>query len=315
MPSAAEPLHLLIPDARPPLPPGTSAPPLPALAQLDTALRQLAPQGLITADEQVPATAFELALAQAQGLPGEPGRIPWAAFEQHVHGTPCAWLRPCHWQLGMDSVTLVDPAALALAEAESRALLAALQPLLTEDGVALDYVRPDAWLARGTLFRGLRTWSMARAVQHPLTREVLADAPSPAQSALLRRLQSEWQMLLYTHPVNEAREAARQWPVNAVWIDGAGELAQPVAPTGEIVVDYRLAECPPGDTAARAAAWRALDAERFAALAQALRAGRDARLTLAGPSHALTLAPARGWRTRISNVFSPLSARKLPDML
>ena len=227
MPPAPEPFHLLIADAAPLLADGAAPPPLPALPQLDALLKRLRVTNTIESDDGAPDTPLERALARAHGLPGAPGQVPWAAFETGTVGTPCAWLRPCHWQLGMDHITLLDPALLDLSEAESRALLAAVQPLLQEDGIALRYVRPDAWLAEGELFRSLATSSMARAAQQPLTRDALAAAPTPAQGAHLRRLQNELQMLLYTQPVNDAREQAKRWPVNALWIEGAGLLDTP----------------------------------------------------------------------------------------
>lgn len=306
MPPAPEPLHLLIPDAAPLLPEGAPLPALPPLPVLGALLARLRRVDTIEVDDDSPATPFETAIARANRLPGEPGRQPWAAFESGTVGTPCAWLRPCHWQLGLDHVTLLDPAALALTEDESRALLAAVQPLLAEDGVALRYIAPDLWLAQGALFRGLTTWSMDRAVQRPLTRDVLALAPTAAQSAHLRRLQTEVQMLLYHHPVNEAREQGRRWPVNALWIGGAGQLDAPLAPAPHVLVEPRLTQLPP-DAGMEAfhAAWQAIDAGSAARLRRVLDAGGDARLTLCGPRRAIGFAPARGLGARISSLLSP----------
>ena len=90
MPSSTEPLHLLIPDAARWLPPGAPRPALPRLPQLQALLRRLRPAGTIAVDEDSPAMPFEIALAHANGLPGEPGRVPWAAFESGTVGTPCA---------------------------------------------------------------------------------------------------------------------------------------------------------------------------------------------------------------------------------
>lgn len=305
MPPAPEPFHLLIPDAAPLLPEGAALPAVPPLPALDALLARLRPTHAIEVGDDSPATPFELALARAHRLPGEPGRQPWAAFESGTVGTPCAWLQPCHWQLGMDHVMLLDPAALALTDDESRALLAAVQPLLDEDGVALRYTRPDAWLASGELLRGLTTWSVARAVQRPLTRDVLALAPEAAQSAHLRRLQTELQMLLYHHPVNEAREQARRPPVNALWISGAGQLDAPLA-AAALQVEPRLTQLPPdAGLDGLHAAWRALDADSVAALAQRLAGGADVRLTLCGPRRAITLAPGRGPGFVISRILRP----------
>ena len=176
-----ETFHLLIADAHPLLPEGSALPALPPLPRLEALLRRLQVSDTLTCDDDAPDTPLERALARAHGLPGAPGQVPWAAFDTATLGTPCAWLRPCHWQLGMDHITLLPPEQLPLTEAESRALLAAVQPLLQEDGIALRYVRPDAWLAEGELFRSLATSSMARAAQQPLTRDALAAAPTPKE--------------------------------------------------------------------------------------------------------------------------------------
>lgn len=315
MPPAPEPFHLLIADAAPLLADGAAPPPLPALPQLDALLKRLRVTETIACDDDAPDTPLERALARAHGLPGAPGQVPWAAFETGTVGTPCAWLRPCHWQLGMDHITLLDPALLDLSEAESRALLAAVQPLLQEDGIALRYVRPDAWLAEGELFRSLATSSMARAAQQPLTRDALAAAPTPAQSAHLRRLQNELQMLLYTQPVNDAREQAKRWPVNALWIEGAGLLDAPTPQNPGVRVESRLAPAATPDLAAWQAAWQAIDADSVAQLARQLASGADVRLTLCGPRRALTLRPATGLGARVSSLFSPLRLSDLRNQL
>ena len=312
MPAAPEPLHLLIADAA--LPPDTPLPPWPALPQLQALLGRMRLQHTIEADEDGPATPFELALARAHGLPGAPGHIPWAAFETGTVGTSCAWFRPCHWQVGMDQVSLLDPHELALTEAESRALLAALQPLLAEDGLVLRYAAPDRWLAQGERLRGLACASMARALQRPLTPDALTQASDAAQGAHLRRLQSELQMLLYTLPVNDARAAARRYPVNAVWIEGAGTLDAPVPPRPGVRTDTRL-QTPPASTADYLRAWQAIDAEALAPLLAAQRNGAQVELTLCGARRALTLTTVRGLLPGFMNKIHPLRLSHLRNQL
>ncbi len=315
-PSDSAPSHLLVDGAALALPPGTAQPPVPELPQLQALLSGMRLAATLEIDGDSPATAFELALARAQGLPGQPGHLPWAAFETGTVGMPCAWFIPCHWQMGMDNVTLADPDELALEESESRALLATLQPLLAEAGLDLKHVRADVWLARGELLRDLACWSLRRALQQPVTRDRLARAPDAARDARLRRLQSELQMLLYTHPVNEAREQARRWTVNALWIDGAGTLAQAQAPRAGVHGDTRLARpAAQVSAASHAAAWRALEAEAVAPLAAAQAAGRDVQLTLCGPRRALTLATGRGLKHWIGARMRPLALAPLREQL
>lgn len=313
--SSSQPLrHLIIPGALLPLPDDQPRPALPPLPHLEALLRRLRPAGTIVCGDDDPSDPAELATARALGLPSEPGRIPWAALESGTTGTPCAWLTPCHWQLGMDHVLLTDPVHLKLGEDQSRTLLATAEPLLREDGIEVRYFMPDAWLAQGEVFRELSTWSMARATGRRLTPALLASTPVESHAALLRRLQSEMQMLFYTHPVNDAREGAGQLPINALWIKGAGVLDEPHPPCADVVIENRLVTAEQAEAgapleraiAAHHEAWRALDADTGARLLASLDAGHDVRLTLCGPRQALELASAPpGLMKRISSLFSP----------
>lgn len=247
--------HLLIPAA--PAPDGSATALPPHLLRL---LRHLQPAGRIELDDDSPALPHELLLARAYGLPDDAGLTPWAAFETGTVGTPCAWVRPCHWQIGAQHVALSDPDSLALDAAQSEALMQAAAPYFAEDGITLAAHSPGAWLATGEVFRGLRTWSLDRATGRAIGPELLQA--STGHHPGLRRLQSEMQMLFYTHPVSDERQAQGRLPVNAFWITGAGVLAQPVPPSTEVTLDARL--LPPtraADAAGHAAAWAALDAD------------------------------------------------------
>ncbi|MDQ3273428.1 MAG: phosphoglycerate mutase [Pseudomonadota bacterium] len=208
-------LHLIIAGVVLPQMAGESAPPFqPMTKNLRDLLAAMVPHGRIECGEDDPSTPFELALAQANGLPDAPGHIPWAAFETGTTGTPCAFIQLCHWQVGADHVRLSPPDDLALDEASASTLLAAMAPYFREDGITLapHSKLPGTWLATGEVFRGLHSVSMGTLMGRHLTRSLLDGAGTPA--ATLRRLQNEMQMLLYTHPANEARQQHGLAPVN-----------------------------------------------------------------------------------------------------
>jgi hypothetical protein len=200
----------------------------------------------------------ERALADALGLPGDDGLIPWAAHEARAMGlslgdAPLARLTPCHWMVGRDHVRLADPAGLGLTDDESRALFDALWPLFADDGIALHWAGAQRWFAAHADFDGLACGSIDRAAG----RSVDVWLPAGPGARRIRRLQSEVQMLLYTHPVNAAREARGALAVNSFWIDGCGraQTAQAV----DVGVDARLRESAlAGDWNAWTAQWRAL---------------------------------------------------------
>jgi hypothetical protein len=276
-------LHLIIPGAVLSQAAGEATPPLPPLTpNLRALLSAMAPAERIECGEDDPSTAFELALAQAHGLPGGPGQIPWAAFDTGMTGLPCAFITLCHWQVGADHVRLSPPGELALDEQSAGNLLAAMAPYFLEDGITLaPHKSPGSWLATGEVFRGLRSISLDTLMGRHLTRSLLDGAGTPA--ATLRRLQNEMQMLLYTHPVNEARQQQGLAPVNSFWVSGAGVLEQAVPAAPHVRVETRLqAPAQGGDAAAHAEAWRMVDLDACASLLGVLRAGGQARLTLCG---------------------------------
>ena len=142
----------------------------------------------------------------------------------------------------------------------------------------------------------------------------------PRQDAakLLRRLQNEMQMLLYTHPVNNAREAARVPTVNAFWLSGTGALDadwQPATESLTVAADLQTAAIH-DDAAAWAAAWQALDAGPVQQALDAANRGEPVQLTLASLAHARSFhtAPLTFW-TRLQRRFTPVSAHALLQSL
>ena len=278
-----------------------------ALPRLDRLLARLTPAGQDAGSETDPTPPHERALARHLGLPAD--APPWAAWQrqqtdpQDAQASAWAFITPCQWQAGANHVLLADPALLQLTEQDSRALLAIVAPWFAEDGIRLEYDQPTRWLAQGSTFAGLATASLQRVTG----RDVSAWLPDKQQARALHRLQSEMQMLLYTHPFNDARAARGLAPVNAFWVHGAGALPQAPAATEApdmptTLLDAALRE----DWQAWAAAWQALDAGPVARLAEHVARGGSARLTLCGERSAMAWHTApRGLGHRIQSFFSP----------
>jgi hypothetical protein len=162
-------------------------------------------------------------------------------------------------------------------------VLEAMRPYFAEDGISLHYISPSRWVAQSPLFDGLATASLDRVAG----RNVNAWMPEGAQAAPLRRLQNEMQMLLYTHPVNDQRQAAGLQPINSFWVSGAGALhtqnhtTTHAAPDMQTIDDLRqpaLLE----DWARWAAAWQHLDATLFQMLNTQTERGEAVELILCG---------------------------------
>lgn len=294
-------MHLLIPFAAPLSDGGRhalSTLDLPrALPNLAGLLATAGAPRLDTADETSLSPPHERILAQALGLAGADGCLPWAAWQAAQDGVNVAsppdlcWglLTPGHWHLGTDQVTMLDPDELGLDEAASRALLAAVHDLFESEGFLLVYGAPTRWYLAHESLAGLATASPDRVIG----RNVDPWLPPSRDARLWRRLQNEVQMRLHTHPLNAAREAQGRLPVNSLWLSGCGVRQAATWPDGLVVDDRLRRPALAEDWAAWCAAWRALDAGPVAALD-----GRQATLTLCGERSAATwaLTPPGPWQ-------------------
>jgi hypothetical protein len=135
---------------------------------------------------------------------------------------------------------------------------------------------------------------------------VAADALSPA-AKLLRRLQNEMQMLLYTHPVNEGRGLT----INSFWVHGTGALPSEASEPAkqEPVVIQTLRECAlQQDLIGWLEAWQHVDAQVIAPMLARLAAGEPQRLVLCGEHefHVHDSAAPSLWQ-RLLTRFAPTS--------
>lgn len=276
--------HLLVPFAAVSAPDCRALMPglhLPHLGALLAELRQTHTQA---GNDDGFSPPHETALADALRLGRfADGCIPWAAVESQEVGAPQAWFSPCHFQIGMDQISLQSAEHLGLGDADARPLFDALAPFCAEDGITLHYENAGRWRAVGEPLRSLRCASLDRVVGRSVADWTDRAAPDDAGAQLLKRLQSEAQMLFYTHAVNDRREAARLPIVNGFWAHGAGVLAQPLAPAPAITQPDGLRQAAlQGDWLAWQQAWQALDTDSFAPLRERVRNGLPLTLTLCG---------------------------------
>jgi hypothetical protein len=254
--------------------------PLPTLQKL---LARLTPEPLDAGDECSLSTPHERALARSLGIPTLDGRIPLAALQARKSGA-WAFITPCHWLVSANNISMSGQALQDFTPQESQSVLEAMQPYFAEDGITLHYDQTDRWLACGDIFHALPTASLDRVVG----RNVENWMPRAPAAAKLRRLQNEMQMLLYHHPVNDARMARGVLPINSFWLSGTGTLPNTALQPPPIVASGLREAALNEDWAAWAQAWTALDATQCAALLEALEHGEPCQLTLCGERHAQT---------------------------
>jgi hypothetical protein len=286
---------------------------LPHLARL---LAAFEPGPRVGSDEYSLTPPHERAWAEAHGWHGEDGALPFAALQAQADGIApgeLAWglLTPAHWRVGHDHIALADPAELHLDDAQSRAFLDAVRGLFESEGFTLAYGSPTRWYAAHESFDALPCASLDRVIG----RNVDLWLPTHPKARLVRRLQNEVQMLLYTHRLNDEREARGELPLNSFWLSGCGR-AQPLRPAG-LQLDERLrAPLLAQDWAGWADAWRALDAEVLAPLLEAARRGEPVALTLAGERHAQRFDAARrsAWQ-RLAGAFRSVEPHTVLESL
>jgi hypothetical protein len=274
-------MHLIVPFAAPLSEAGRQALQTLKLPRLEAMVSGLAPTLRDDGDEYALSPPHERAHARALGLAGADGELPWAALQAAEDGLDTgdlAWglVTPVHWEVAADHIRLADPAALQLAEVESRAYFDALQPLFESEGVLLAWGAPDRWYAAHESLRDLPTASLDRVINRPLD----AWLPRAPEARLLRRLQNEAQMLLHTHARNVEREEQGALTLNSFWLSGCG-VRQPVRAIKPVIEDRLRQPALAEDWAAWCEAWQALDA------GWAAPAARPATLVLCGERSAV----------------------------
>ncbi len=160
-----------------------------------------------------------------------PQPLPIAALRRAADGSADAWLclDPVHWRVEREGIILDDPSCLALSWEEARALCASVASLFATWG-ELAVSAPGQWEIRLTRSPMLET----RALPEASGKAIDPCLPGGPDGVTWRRSLSEAQILLHSHPVNQARATAGRPTVNSLWPWGLGAL--PAAAKTEFTV-------------------------------------------------------------------------------
>ncbi|MBX9810934.1 MAG: hypothetical protein K2Y16_04890 [Burkholderiales bacterium] len=130
------------------------------------------------------------------------------------------WLRadPVHLRLRRDQLLLADSSAFGLSQQEAAQFISTLNRHFAQDGLQFLAPHPARWY--------LRLEHRPEMATHALSEVIGADMnaclPTGKDAVRWHRISNEIQMLLHQHPLNEAREAKGEMPVNSVWLWGGG---------------------------------------------------------------------------------------------
>ncbi|MBB5190509.1 hypothetical protein HNQ50_001231 [Silvimonas terrae] len=270
-------------------------------------------------------------LAERFEVPGLPA-APLTLGMDHPDAEPGYWLRadPVHLHVGRDQLSLQDGHSFPISQADADGLVRALNGLFQEDGFHFVAATPQHWY--------LRVPQDPQLVCAPVDvvngRNIDPFLPKGPDALNWHRALNEIQMLFYTHPVNDAREARGEPAISSVWLWGGGTwpLAHPpVLPASRIltndvlvqalgiaartrfdalparvqdlpaqdamiVLDALGTELIANDPQGWRNAWQQLEAEWFAPLLADLKAGRIDSLAFSLPETGLAVEVDPGMR-------------------
>lgn len=190
--------------------------PLPALAQLygkaakQSSSAELA--GLIGERYALPSLAVAPQLLSSLSQPIEAGY--WLCVD------------PVSLRVDRDHLTVLGEPYLAVTQAEADALVQALNALYQPDGYCFFAATPHRWFVRLPQNPQLEFTPIKAA----LGRNLNTVLPRGVAALQFNALLNEIQMLLYGHPVNDARDQAGQMLINSLWLWGGGEYPPAVLP-------------------------------------------------------------------------------------
>lgn len=176
-----------------------------------------------TSKHAVSYRAYPEQLCSSMGLCFDP--IPLAEFSLSAYGIDKQgfyWMHadPVHMMADVDHLVLYDSNSLNLTLDEADALLAELNRHFKQDGI--EFVLGDAehWFVRSE-----RPFDVAtRRLNDAVMRNVNQLMPVGKGEVFCKQLLNESQMLLYSNPVNEKRDANGLLTANSLWLWGEGSL-------------------------------------------------------------------------------------------
>ncbi|MDD4977871.1 MAG: hypothetical protein PHI29_04500 [Gallionella sp.] len=225
-----EKLHLIVPDL---LLPQRFA----AEVTVDLALPCLQ-KIMARADHLVmPARSMEAALCDAFAVEAQHD-LPIASITAAFDGLPAGcWMRadPVHLQLQRDQMLLSLP---EVEVDEAVQFCAALNEYFVGQGMTFYAPHPQRWYVRVQQLPDMQTTPLSEVIGG----NVRGALPQGADSQHWHQLFNEMQMLLYSHALNDVREARGALAVNSLWLWGGGESVKLQTPYASVRSDDSLSE-------------------------------------------------------------------------
>jgi len=278
------------------------------LAIAPVALETLISKGRRTQEPAVPGLGAERWLLERFGVERQRDwpAAPFSLLAEGGSPDSDAWIcaDPVHLRIERNRLMLADSTQFRIARDEAEALADSINSHFG-DSLMIYPLQACRWYARLPDCADMETTPLSSVRGGAIE----AHLPHGPEAMRWQAIANELQMLLHDHPVNVAREARGELPVNSVWLWGAGRLRPLSArPFQSVAATDPLAR---GLAQASGAETRELAENAQAWLAQAHNAGIGLIVVdaLAAPSQ---YGQADAWREALSHLeldwFVPLLA-------
>ncbi len=170
----------------------------------------------------LPIQGMDAFLLSSFGLPANTGIGAITGLADQLDTRKGYWIRidPVHLHLNRNQLILLDTEALRLEQDEANELAHTINKYFKDQNLHVFTPNPTRWY--------LHLDTEENLVFHPKDQvagqDINAYLPSGEKGMYWKTLLNEIQMLLFEHPVNEAREARGELAVNSLWPWGQGSL-------------------------------------------------------------------------------------------
>lgn len=207
--------------------PGFFGPDSETLSEFKTDVPSIEKHFRFGTSKNIQTTGFIPTLFQLFGFPKYKQDYPAAAVTRLVdddHDLEGVWMRadPVHLRPEREAVVLLDDSTFDLEKHEALILAADLQQVFTSRDIELEAPTNNRWYIKLKNLPEVNTTSIHEVVGNDIHQYL----PVGKDKILWDQLSNEAQMNLHNCPLNSEREQRGEWPVNGVWMWGAGELPE-----------------------------------------------------------------------------------------
>ena len=143
----------------------------------------------------------------------------WQQLGNHANGAYLLYAAPVHLLLQRDTFSLTEPTPLPLSSDESAALTALLNKHFAADDLVF-FWHETYWFLQLKHNPNIQT----HAPQEALNKAIGIYLPTGDGAIKWAAFTNELQMLLFEHPINQAREANGMPAINSLWCYGGGSV-------------------------------------------------------------------------------------------